>query len=80
MVQFLSIIFFSWISSIFVRFFKSSRFLCHSVSFFYHVLPDIQSGQSRLTAESLLNGENTPSRHSVAVTAAKRKAKVGIGE
>ena len=31
MVQFLSIIFFSWISSIFVGFFKSSRFLCHSV-------------------------------------------------
>ena len=33
MVQFLSIIFFSWISSIFVGFFKSSRFLCHSVPF-----------------------------------------------
>ena len=31
MVQFLSINFFSWISSIFVGFFKSSRFLCHSV-------------------------------------------------
>ena len=31
MVQFLSIIFFSWISSIFVGFFKSSVFLCHSV-------------------------------------------------
>jgi len=32
MVHFLSIIFFSWISSIFVGFFKSSRFfLCHSV-------------------------------------------------
>ena len=29
MVQFLSINFFSWISSIFVGFFKSSRFLCH---------------------------------------------------
>ena len=29
--QFLSINFFSWISSIFVGFFKSSRFLCHSV-------------------------------------------------
>jgi hypothetical protein len=30
MIQFLSIIFFSWISSIFVGFFfKSSRFLCH---------------------------------------------------
>ena len=28
MVQFLSIIFFSWISSIFVGFFKSSRFFC----------------------------------------------------
>ena len=31
MVQFLSIIFFSWISSIFVGFFKSSLFLCHPV-------------------------------------------------
>ena len=31
MVQFLSIHFFPWISSIFVGFFKSSRFLCHSV-------------------------------------------------
>ena len=31
MVQFLSINFFSWISSIFVGFFKSSRFLCHPV-------------------------------------------------
>ena len=31
MVQFLSIIFFSWISSIFVGFFKSSFFLCHPV-------------------------------------------------
>ena len=31
MVQFLSIKFFSWISSIFVGFFKSSRFLCHPV-------------------------------------------------
>ena len=31
MVQFLSIIFFFWISSIFVGFFKSSVFLCHSV-------------------------------------------------
>ena len=31
MVQFLSIIFFSWISSIFVGVFKSSRFLCHPV-------------------------------------------------
>ena len=31
MVQFLSIISFSWISSIFVGFFKSSRFLCHPV-------------------------------------------------
>ena len=31
MVQFLSINFFSWISSIFVGFFNSSRFLCHSV-------------------------------------------------
>ena len=31
MVQFLLLIFFSWISSIFVGFFKSSRFLCHSV-------------------------------------------------
>ena len=31
MVQFLSIIFFSWISSIFVGFFKSSIFLCHPV-------------------------------------------------
>ena len=30
-VQFLSINFFSWISSIFVGFFKSSRFLCHPV-------------------------------------------------
>ena len=28
MVQFLSIHFFSWISSIFVGFFKSSRFFC----------------------------------------------------
>ena len=28
MVQFLSINFFSWISSIFVGFFKSSRFFC----------------------------------------------------
>ena len=28
MVQYLSIIFFSWISSIFVGFFKSSRFFC----------------------------------------------------
>ena len=33
MVQFLLLIFFSWISSIFVGFFKSSRFLCHSVLF-----------------------------------------------
>ena len=31
MVQFLSIIFLSWISSIFVRFFKSSFFVCHPV-------------------------------------------------
>ena len=31
MIQFLSINFFSWISSIFVGYFKSSRFLCHSV-------------------------------------------------
>ena len=31
MVQFLSIIFFPWISSVFVGVFKSSRFLCHSV-------------------------------------------------
>ena len=31
MVLFLSINFFSWISSIFVGFFKSSLFLCHSV-------------------------------------------------
>jgi len=31
MVQFLSKIFLSWISSIFVGFFKSSRFLCHPV-------------------------------------------------
>ena len=31
MVQFLSIIFFSWISSIFVGFFKSFLFLCHPV-------------------------------------------------
>ena len=31
-MQFLSIIFFSWISSIFIWFFKSSSFLCHSVS------------------------------------------------
>jgi len=31
MVQFLSINFFSWISSILVGFFKSSRFLCHPV-------------------------------------------------
>ena len=31
MVQFLSIIFLSWISSIFVGFFKRSRFLCQAV-------------------------------------------------
>ena len=31
MVQFLSLNFFSWISSIFVGFFKTSCFLCHSV-------------------------------------------------
>ena len=31
MVQFLSINFFSWISSIFVGVFKSSRFFCHPV-------------------------------------------------
>ena len=31
MVQFLSINFFSWISSIFAGFFKSSHFLCHPV-------------------------------------------------
>ena len=31
MVQFLSINFFSWISSICVGFFKISRFLCHPV-------------------------------------------------
>jgi len=42
MVQFLSIIFFSWISSIFVGVFKSSRFLCHSVS---------NEGKSRATAK-----------------------------
>ena len=37
MVQFLSIIFFSWISSIFVGFFKSSRFfVCHSVLLWPH--------------------------------------------
>ena len=33
MVQFLSINFFSWISSIFVGFFKSSHFLCQPVFF-----------------------------------------------
>ena len=33
MVQFLSINFFSWISSIFVGFFKSSRFLCDPVCY-----------------------------------------------
>ena len=42
MVQFLSIIFFSWISSIFVGFFKSSRFL---VSLFTKLL-SLESGKS----------------------------------
>ena len=37
MVQFLSINFFYWISSIFVGFFKGSRFLCHSV--YLHLTP-----------------------------------------
>ena len=46
MVQFLSIIFFSWISSIFVGFFKSSCFLCHPVydpCFWYNdsIAPDL---------------------------------------
>ena len=38
MVQFLSIHFFSWISSIFVGFFKSSRFFCVTLYFrrFHH--------------------------------------------
>ena len=36
MVQFLSINFFSWISSIFVGFFKSSRFLCHPVPMVFY--------------------------------------------
>ena len=37
MVQFLSINFFSWISSIFVGFFKSSRFFC--VTLYYPFSP-----------------------------------------
>ena len=37
MVQFLSIIFFSWISSIFVEFFKSSRFSVPSCIYIYNV-------------------------------------------
>ena len=36
MVQFLSINFFCWISSIFVGFFKSSRFFCVSLYFSEH--------------------------------------------
>ena len=40
MVQFLSINFFSWSSSIFVGFFKSSRFLCHHVQ-----VGQVRSGQ-----------------------------------
>ena len=36
MVQFMSIIFFSWISSIFVGFFKSSRFFCVTLYFWAH--------------------------------------------
>ena len=48
------------------------------VPFFNHTLPDIESGRSRLTAESLLNGENTLHRYIVAKTVAKPKA--GIAE
>ena len=38
MVQFLSINFFSWISSIFVGFFKSSRFFVSPCTYRYHLL------------------------------------------
>ena len=39
MFQFLSIIFFSWISSIFVGFFKSSRFFVSPCIFIYLLIP-----------------------------------------
>jgi hypothetical protein len=54
MVQFLSIIFFYWISSIFVGFFKSSRFfLCHPViSRYWSQLP--RSLRRGSTAANLL--------------------------
>ena len=44
---------------------------------FNHASPDIRSGRSRLTAESLLNGENPPGHYSLAMTAARWKAKAG---
>jgi len=38
------------------------------------------SGRSCLTAESLMNGENTMCLYILSITFAKRKAKVGIAE
>ena len=52
MVQFLSIIFFSWISSIFVGFFKSSRFF---------VSPCIKDGKKNNRAETNRSKISRPS-------------------
>ena len=54
MVQILSIIFFSWISSIFVEFFKSSRFFCVTLyllnqSWFRHNSGALRRASSRQT-------------------------------
>jgi hypothetical protein len=51
------------------------------VSFFNHVLPDIQNqNQCHLTAESLVVGKNALCHYILAITVAKWKAKAGIAE